>query len=85
MLLYYFRPLYLEDDTFTFDLDNTVYALNSSTIDLCSSTLYWAKFRKNKGVDKMHISLDLRENTPVFRHITDGKTHDVNIIRRYPF
>lgn len=74
------RPLYVDDNEFTLDLDNTVYALDSSTIDLCLSTFYWAKFRKNKGAVKMHTLLDLRGNIPVFIQITDGKVHDVNIL-----
>jgi len=48
------RPLYLEDNEFTLDLDNTVYALDASTIDLCLSVFPWAKFRKNKGAVKLH-------------------------------
>lgn len=74
------RPLYVDDSEFTLELDNTVYALDSSTIDLCLSTFNWAKFRKNKGAVKMHTLLDLRGNIPVFIEITDGKMHDVNIL-----
>ena len=74
------RPLYLEDNDFTLDLENTVYALDSSTIDLCLSAFYWAKFRENKGAVKMHTLLDLRGNIPVFIRITDGKIHDINIL-----
>jgi len=74
------RPLYLEDNEFTLELDNTVYALDSSTIDLCLTTFYWAKFRENKGAIKMHTLLDLRGNIPTFISITDGKTHDINIL-----
>jgi len=74
------RPLYVDDSEFTLELNNTVYALDSSTIDLCLSTFNWAKFRKNKGAVKMHTLLDLRGNIPVFIEITDGKIHDVNIL-----
>jgi Domain of unknown function (DUF4372)/Transposase DDE domain len=74
------RPLYVDDSEFTLELDNTVYALDSSTIDLCLSSFYWAKFRKNKGAIKMHTLMDLRGNIPVFIEITDGKIHDVNIL-----
>ena len=74
------RPLYSHNSEFAFDLDNTVYALDSSTIDLCLTTFYWAKFRKNKGAIKMHTLLDLRGNIPVFIQITDGTVHDVNIL-----
>jgi len=79
-LIFMVRPLYVGDSEFTLDLDNTVYALDSSTIDLCLTTFYWAKFRKNKGAVKMHTLLDLRGNIPVFIQITDGKVHDVNIL-----
>jgi len=79
------RPLYVDDNEFTLELDNTVYALDSSTIDLCLTTFNWAKFRKNKGAVKMHTLLDLRGNIPVFIEITDGKTHDVNILYRIIF
>lgn len=54
------RPLYIDDSDFTLELDNTVYALDSSTIDLCLTTFNWAKFRNNKGAVKMHTLLDLR-------------------------
>ncbi len=74
------KPLYLSDNEFTIELNNTVYALDSSTIDLCLSTFYWAKFRKNKGAIKLHTLLDLRGNIPTFISITTGKVHDVNIL-----
>ncbi len=74
------RPLYAADDEFAIDLDNTVYALDSTTIDLCLSVFPWAKFRKKKGAIKLHTLMDLRGNIPVFVDITDGKTHDVNTL-----
>ena len=74
------KPLYTNDNDFTLELENAVYALDSSTIDLCLSAFNWAKFRKNKGAVKMHTLLDLRGNIPVFIEITDGKVHDVNIL-----
>ena len=73
------RPLYLDDD-FGVELDNTVYALDSSTIDLCLSMFPWARFRKHKGAIKLHTLLDLRGNIPTFISITNGKIHDVNIL-----
>lgn len=73
------RDLYRHDQ-FIFDLDETVYALDSSTIDLCLSLFPWAPFRKKKGAVKLHTLLDLRGNIPVFIKITDGKVHDVNIL-----
>ena len=74
------RPLYVDQNDFTLDLDNTVYALDSSTIDLCLTIFYWAKFRENKGAIKLHTLLDLRGNIPIFIWITDGKTHDINFL-----
>lgn len=74
------RPLYLDDNDFTLELDNTVYALDASTIDLCLNVFPWAKFRKKKAAVKLHTLMDLRGNIPVFIDITDGKVHDVNIL-----
>jgi len=62
------------------DLDNTVYALDSTTIDLCLSLFPWAHFRSTKGAVKMHTLLDLRGNIPSFIHISDGKLHDVHAL-----
>jgi Transposase DDE domain/Domain of unknown function (DUF4372) len=59
------------------DIDNSVYALDASTIDLCLSLFDWAKFRKTKGAIKLHAMIDLRGNIPSFVTITDGKTHEV--------
>jgi len=73
------RRLYI-DEEFDFELENTAYALDSSTIDLCLSVFPWAHFRKTKGAIKLHTLLDLRGNIPTFIHITDGKLHDVNIL-----
>lgn len=74
------RELYLDDEEFTLELDNSVYALDASTIDLCLSVFKWAHFRKTKAAIKLHTMIDLRGSIPVFIHITDGKTHDVNIL-----
>ncbi len=73
------RKLY-HDEEFGVELDNTVYALDASTIDLCLSVFPWAKFRKSKAAVKLHTLLDLRGNIPTFISITDGKVHDVNIL-----
>ena len=64
------------------ELDNTVYALDSSTIDLCLSLFPWASFRKTKGAVKLHTLLDLRGAIPAFVHVSQGKLHDVNILDR---
>jgi hypothetical protein len=71
------KPLHLNDDI-GIDLDNTVYALDASTIDLCLSLFPWASFRKTKAAVKLHTMIDLRGNIPEFMLITDGKVHDVN-------
>jgi hypothetical protein len=60
------------------DLASTVYALDSTTIDLCLSVFPWAHFRSTKAAVKMHTLLDLRGNIPSFIHISDGKLHDVH-------
>lgn len=73
------RGLYVNDG-FGVDLDSTVYALDSSTIDLCLSLFPWARFRRTKAAVKMHTLLDLRGNIPTFIHISDGKLHDVNAL-----
>lgn len=62
------------------DLDSTVYALDSTTIDLCMSLFPWARFRKTKSAIKLHTLMNLRGNIPEFIHITDGTVHDVNIL-----
>ncbi len=62
------------------DLSNTVYALDSTTIDLCLSLFPWAPFRSTKAAVKMHTLLDLRGNIPSFIHVSDGKLHDVNVL-----
>ena len=62
------------------DLDNTVYALDSSTIDLCLSLFNWAPFRSTKAAIKLHTLLDLRGAIPAFIHISDGKLHDVKVL-----
>src|ERR1700722_3542729 len=61
-------------------LDQSLYALDSITIDLCLSLFPWARFRKGKAAVKMHTLLDLHGNIPTFISITDGKVHDVNIL-----
>jgi len=73
------RKLYAEEDL-GLDLTNTVYALDSTTIDLCLSLFPWAPFRSTKAAVKMHTLLDLRGNIPSFIHISDGKVHDVNVL-----
>ena len=73
------RKLYVDDD-FGLELDETAYALDSSTIDLCRSLFPWARFRSTKSGVKLHTLLDLRGSIPSFISITDAKLHDVNIL-----
>ena len=74
------RVLYHDDSDFLLDLNNTIYALDSTTIDLCLSLFPWAKFRKHKAAVKLHTLLDLRGSIPSFIEITAGLIHDVNIL-----
>ena len=76
------RPLYARDPIGV-DLDQSLYALDSTTIDLCLTLFGWAKFRRHKAAVKMHTLLDLHGNIPTFISITDGKTHDVNILDEF--
>src|ERR1700689_3154714 len=73
------RPLHARDPIGV-DLSQSLYALDSTTIDLCLSLFPWARFRKHKAAIKMHTLLDLHGNIPTFISITDGKVHDVNIL-----
>ena len=73
------RPLYTYDDI-GIELDEMVYALDSTTIDLCLTLFPWAKFRRHKAAVKMHTLIDIHGSIPVFIYISDGKMHDVNIL-----
>ena len=73
------RPLYV-NEPFGVDLKESVYALDTTTIDLCLSVFPWAPFRSAKAAVKLHTLLDLRGNIPTFIHISDGTMHEVNIL-----
>lgn len=73
------KELY-KDENFFNELDETIYALDSTTIDLCLSLFPWAKFRITKAAIKIHTLLNLQNNIPAFIYITDGSVHDVNIL-----
>ena len=73
------KELYRDENLFD-ELNEAIYALDSTTIELCLSLFPWAKFRKTKGAVKLHTLLDLQSNIPSFIHITDGSVHDVNIL-----
>ncbi len=77
------RTLYAQEPS-ELELDTTVYALDSSTIDLCLSLFDWAPFRSTKAAIKLHTLLDLRGAIPAFIHISDGKLHDVNVLDILP-
>ncbi len=77
------RKLYA-NESLGVELDNTVYALDSSTIDLCLSLFDWAPFRSTKAAVKLHTLLDLRGSIPAFIHVSDGKLHDVNVLDILP-
>ena len=76
--------LYAKDDLIYKELDNSLYALDSTTIDLCLSLFPWAKFRKNKSAVKLHTLLDIRTSIPTFIYITSGNIHDVNVLDIIP-
>ena len=82
-LIAHARALYAQDPT-ALDLDASVYALDSTTIDLCLSLFDWAPFRSTKAAIKLHTLLDLRGPIPAFIHISDGKLHDVNVLDILP-
>ena len=73
------RPLYV-NEPFGVDLKESVYAFDTTTIDLCLSVFPWAPFRSTKAAVKLHTLLDLRGNIPTFIHISDGKMHEVNVL-----
>ena len=77
------RKLYA-DEALGVELEQTVYALDSTTIDLCLSLFPWARFRRRKGAVKLHTLVDLRGNIPTFVRITHGKTHDVTVLDHLP-
>ena len=77
------KALYAQDPS-VLELDASVYALDSTTIDLCLSLFDWAPFRSTKAAVKLHTLLDLRSSIPTFLHISDGKLHDVNVLDILP-
>jgi hypothetical protein len=77
------RKLYAHEPL-AVDLEQTVYALDSTTVDLCLSLFPWARFRRRKGAIKLHTLLDVRGNIPCFIHVSPGKTHDVTVLDQLP-
>ena len=74
------RKLYQDEHDISSELEKTIYAIDSTTIDLCLSVFPWAKFRKKKAAIKLHTVMDLRGSIPTFIHISDGKLHDINVL-----
>lgn len=74
------KELYGDDNQLEVEIKNNVFAIDSSTVDLCLSLFPWAKFRKHKAAVKLHTMLDLKTSIPEFVFISDGKMHDVNIL-----
>jgi transposase len=83
ILITHARKLYAQD-RFAVDLDQTVYAFDSTTIDLCLTLFPWAQFRRRKAAVKLHTLIDLRGNIPCFVHISNGKMHDVKALDHLP-
>jgi hypothetical protein len=79
------RQLYLDDNDFLLEIEGPVYALDATTIDLCLSVFWWAPSRQTKAAIKLHTQLDLRGDIPTFIRITDGLTHEVNILDEIVF
>jgi hypothetical protein len=82
-LIAHARSLYIHE-SFGIELDQTIYAFDSTTIDLCLTLFPWAQFRKHKSAVKMHTLLDLKGSIPCFLCITDGSVHDVNVLDQLP-
>lgn len=80
VLIRKFRKTSQLDKASEIELDNVIYALDATIIDLCLNVFWWAKFRKHKAAIKLHTLLDIRCEIPCFIHITDAATHDVNVL-----
>jgi Domain of unknown function (DUF4372)/Transposase DDE domain len=74
------RKICTASSEFELNIDGNVYAVDSTTIDLCLSVFWWAKFRKNKGAIKLHTQFDIKSDIPHFVHFSDGSVHDVNVM-----
>lgn len=79
------KKLYVGDNQLEIDIKSNVFAIDSSTIDLCLSVFPWAKFRKTKAAIKLHTMIDLKTSIPEFIHISDGRMHDVKILDMITF
>jgi hypothetical protein len=79
------KELYANESQLEVEIKNNVFAIDSTTIDLCLSLYPWAKFRKSKAAVKLHTMLDVKTSIPEFIHISDGKMHDLNVLDRIQF
>lgn len=79
------KVLYVGDNQLDLEIKNNVFAIDSTTIDLCLTLYPWAKFRKRKAAVKLHTMIDAKTSIPEFIHISDGKMHDVNILDMISF
>ena len=80
LLIKHAKQLYLGDSGLEIELENNVFAIDATTIDLCLSTFYWASFRSTKGGIKLHTQLDLKTSIPEFIHFSTASVHDVNVL-----
>ncbi len=79
------RTICKSNNQFEVNIEGNVYAIDSTTIDLCLSVFWWAKFRKNKAAVRIHTQFDIKTNIPSFIHITDGTVHDVNFLDKIDY
>ena len=84
-LIGYARKVCVNSKDFDLDIEGNVYAVDSTTIDLCLSVFWWAPFRKNKGAVKLHTQFDVKTEIPTFIHLSDGLYHDINLLDRLVF
>ena len=80
MLIAEARPLYIDDNAFSLDLEGSCYAIDSTSIEMCLAVYPWALYRTDDGAVKLHVQMDLRGSIPTFFHITDGKVNDMNFL-----
>jgi hypothetical protein len=79
------RTICKSNNEFEVNIEGNVYAIDSTTIDLCLNVFWWAKFRKNKAAVRVHTQFDIKTNIPAFIHITDGTVHDVNFLDKIEY
>ena len=79
------RPLYIDDDSFSLDLKNACYAIDSTSIDLCLALFAWSPYTRNSGAIKMHTVMDLRGSIPTCIDLTSGKVNDVKFLDKIVF